>query len=234
MAEAIRIGTPAIEVRLRRHAGARRMVLRVSHIGSAPTLTLPPGVSLSRARAFLADQEAWIRGHLAARTHPTVVGDGVTLPFRGGDLTLRAVEGGRLRQAGAELLVPTRGRAGFGVSVAAWLCEEARREVVAASTRHAAALGVPFGRITLRDPRSRWGSCSHRGDLMYSWRLVLAPPEVLDYVVAHEVAHLAELNHSPAFWAVVRRLVPGYDGPREWLRTNGSALHRIDFGTRPA
>lgn len=233
MAEAIRIGTPAIEVRLRRHAGARRMVLRVSHIGSAPTLTLPPGVSLSRARAFLADQEDWIRGHLAARSPPTMVGDGVTLPFRGGEILLRSVERGRLRLVGAELLVPATGAA-FGPSVAAWLREEARREVVTASARHAAALNVPVGRITLRDPRSRWGSCSHRGDLMYSWRLVLAAPEVLDYVAAHEVAHIAELNHSPAFWEVVRGLVPQYEGPRDWLRTNGSALHRIDFGTRAA
>lgn len=231
MAEAIRIGNPAIEVRLRRHSGARRMVLRVSHLGSAPTLTLPPGVSLSRARAFLADQEAWIRGHLA-QSRSSVVADGSVLPFRGEELTIRVAPVARLAQAGAELLVPARGP--VGPLVAAWMREEARRSVVAASERYAARLGVRTGRVTLRDPRSRWGSCSHAGDLMYSWRLVMASPVVLDYVAAHEVAHIVELNHAPAFWAVVARLMPGYAVPREWLRANGSSLHRIDFGTRSA
>jgi predicted metal-dependent hydrolase len=103
---------------------------------------------------------------------------------------------------------------------------------VAAVARHAARLRLPVGRISLRDPRSRWGSCTATGDLMFSWRLVLAPAFVLDYVAAHEVAHLKEMNHSPAFWAVVRRLCPDYEAPREWLRRNGGALHGWDF--RPA
>jgi predicted metal-dependent hydrolase len=232
LAEAIRIGDPAIEVRLRRHAGARRMVLRVSHLGSVPTLTLPPGVPLARARAFLADQETWIRGHLAAQGWVTPVRDGAVIPFRGEELAIRLVPGGRFRREDAALLVSPKGET--GPSVAAWLREEARRDVVAASERHAARLGVRIGRITLRDPRSRWGSCTPSGDLMYSWRLVMAPPPVLDYVAAHEVAHIAELNHSAAFWAVVGRLMPGYDAPRDWLRRNGGGLHRIDFGIRPA
>jgi len=232
MAEAIRIGNPVIEVRVRRHAGARRMVLRVSQIGALPTLTLPPGIPLSRARAFLADQEDWIRGHLAARCRPTEVADGTALPFRGGELVVRAGAGHRFARVGGELSVPARGP--IGPLVAGWLREEARRDVVSASERYAARLGVGLGRITMRDPRSRWASCSHAADLMYSWRLVMTPPAVLDYVAAHEVAHVVELNHSPAFWAVVARLLPDYAGPREWLRVNGGALHRIDFGTRAA
>jgi len=82
-----------------------------------------------------------------------------------------------------------------------------------------------LGRITLRDTRSRWGSCAANGNLSFSWRLVLAPVEVLDYVVAHEVAHLVHHNHSPAYWAVVRELVPEADGLRRWLKTNGPRLH---------
>lgn len=232
MAEAIRIGTPAIEVRLRRHAGARRMVLRISHVGAGPILTVPVGVSIARARAFLAEQEGWIRGHLAARSDPIVVADGAVLPFRGADLTIRAVRAGRIGLAGTDLVVPAD-RA-VGPRVAAWLREEARRDVLAASERHAARLGVGVGKITMRDPRSRWGSCTQSGDLMYSWRLVMAPPDVLDYVAAHEVAHIAELNHSPAFWGAVARLKPDYQRPRQWLRAHGGVLHRIDFGTRVA
>jgi hypothetical protein len=90
-------------------------------------------------------------------------------------------------------------------------------------------LGRPYTRITLRDTRSRWGSCASSGALSYSWRLIMAPPEVLDYVAAHEVAHLAEMNHSAAYWAGVARLLPGYEAPRQWLRAHGAGLHRYRF-----
>ncbi len=112
----------------------------------------------------------------------------------------------------------------------AWLRTRARERLADASDRHAARLGMPYRRLTLRDTRSRWGSCSAQGGLMYSWRLVMAPGDVLDYVAAHEVAHLAEMNHSPAFWNTVARLKPGYETPRRWLRENGAALHRYRFG----
>src|SRR5690606_4279045 len=111
----------------------------------------------------------------------------------------------------------------------AFLKTVARDRLATASDRYAVALGRPYGRLTLRDTRSRWGSCSAAGDLMYSWRLVMAPAEVLDYVAAHEVAHLAEMNHSPAFWDVVARLCPDYRRHRTWLRANGGALHRVRF-----
>jgi predicted metal-dependent hydrolase len=92
-------------------------------------------------------------------------------------------------------------------------------------------IGRPYSRITLRDTRSRWGSCTADGALMYSWRLAMAPPAVLDYVAAHEVAHLAQMNHSPAFWAVVARLVPGHAAPRRWLKLHGQTLHGPRFGS---
>ena len=233
MADAIHIGEPAIEIRLRRSARARRMVLRVAHSGRGPTLTLPPGVSISRARAFLSDQESWLRRHLAARPGGARVGEGSVLPFGAGTLTVTAQAGRCTTREGDLLLVPGPAT-GQAIRVAAWLREEARRACVASVERHAAALGLRAGRISLRDPRSRWGSCTAAGDLMFSWRLIMAPPAVLDYVVAHEVAHLAELNHSPRFWAVVRRLCPDFEASRDWLRRNGAALHGPDFGTTPA
>jgi predicted metal-dependent hydrolase len=227
--EAIRIGDPAIEVRLRRNARARRMVLRVAQSGRDPTLTLPPGVPLARARAFLRDQEGWLRRHLRSRPGGTAVRDGSVLPFGDASLTLRAHPGRSMRCADGILHVPGHA-AGFAPRVAAYLREQARAACVAAAARHAARLGLRPGRISLRDPRSRWGSCTSAGDLMFSWRLVLAPAAVLDYVVAHEVAHLKEMNHSPRFWAVVRRLYPDYEVPRDWLRRHGAALHGWDFG----
>ena len=119
--------------------------------------------------------------------------------------------------------------AGAGPALARLLKARARLSLAEATVGYATALGRPHGRITLRDPRGRWGSCSARGDVMYSWRLIMAPPVVLDYVAAHEVAHLAEMNHSPAFWAVVARLMPDFATPREWLRAHGSGLQRSDF-----
>ena len=233
MPEAIRIGEPAIEVRLRRNARARRMVLRVATSGRVPTLTLPPGVPVAHARAFLADHEGWLRRHLSAGAARVPVGEGSVLPFGDGTLTLRRQPGRGILRSG-EVLAIGGPAAALGPRAAAWMREQARAACVAGADRHAAALGLRPGRITLRDPRSRWGSCTAEGDLMFSWRLVMAPPAVLDYVVAHEVAHLAELNHSPRFWAVVRRLCPGVDAWRDWLRRNGASLHHHDFGSGPA
>jgi predicted metal-dependent hydrolase len=233
LAEAIRIGDPAIEIRLRRNGRARRMVLRVAQGGPLPTLTLPPGVPLAQARAFLSDHEGWLRRHLAARPGGARLEEGAVLPFGDGALTIRGGAGARVRREGDTLRVPQpTGRS--GPRVAAWLREEARRACVAGVERHAARLGVKHGRISLRDPRSRWGSCTATGDLMFSWRLILAPGAVLDYVVAHEVAHLVELNHSPRFWAVVKLTCPDYAAPRDWLRRNGAALHGHDLAPRQA
>jgi predicted metal-dependent hydrolase len=226
VAEAIRIGDPEIEVRLRRNARARRMVLRVAQAGRPPTLTLPPEVPLSRARMFLADKEPWLRRQLSVWPGAIPVRDRSVLPFGGGWLKVQAVPAGRLERAGDLLLVPGPR---LPVRVAAWLREEARRACVAAVGRHAQSLGLRPGKISLRDPRSRWGSCTATGDLMFSWRLIMAPPEVLDYVAAHEVAHLVEMNHSPRFWSVVRRLFPEHEARRDWLRHNGPRLHGYDF-----
>jgi predicted metal-dependent hydrolase len=228
VAEAIRIGDPAIEVRLRRNARARRMVLRVASTGRGPTLTLPPGVALAQACAFLRDHEDWLRRHLAAGPDRLRVGEGSVLPFGDATLTLRRHAGRATQHADGELLLPGAPDH-VGPRAAAWLREEARRACVAGVDRHAGRLGRPAGRIRLADPRARWGSCTASGDLMFSWRLIMAPAAVLDYVVAHEVAHLAELNHSPRFWTVVRRLCPDFEPARDWLRRHGAGLHRHDF-----
>jgi predicted metal-dependent hydrolase len=105
------------------------------------------------------------------------------------------------------------------------LKQEARKDFSAAVSRHCAALGVPLAPIRIGDAASRWGSCSTRGGLAFSWRLVLAPPEVLGYLAAHEVAHLREMNHGSAFWAIVARLDPHFRTHRAWLKRHGAGLH---------
>jgi predicted metal-dependent hydrolase len=137
--------------------------------------------------------------------------------------------GGRaVRLQGAVLEVPGAVDAMAG-RLRGWLRAQARDRLAEASDRYAQKLGRRYDRITLRDTRSRWGSCTHDGGLMYSWRLIMAPPEVLDYVAAHEVAHLAEMNHSPAFWAVVERLYGDWRAPRRWLHQDGKRLHLYRF-----
>ena len=192
------------------------------------TLSLPLRARESEALEFARAQEGWIRQALAALPQVDAVCFGNALPFEGRMLTLAPANGRRLTIAGDSLLVPGE-PAQVARRVSAFLKVRARDALAQASDQYAAALGRPYHSLTLRDTRSRWGSCTQDGALMYSWRLVMAPPAVLDYVAAHEVAHLDQMNHSPAFWAVVARLCPEYEAPRRWLKSHGQALHGYRF-----
>jgi hypothetical protein len=221
-------GSPPVEITLRRSARARRFSLRISRLDGRVTLSLPRHALASEALAFARAQEDWIRAALARMPQAARVGLGAAVPVEGRVLTLVAGPGRRPRIEGGALVVPGD-PAQAGPRAAAFLKLLARDRLVAACDRHAERLGRPYARLTLRDTRSRWGSCTADGALMFSWRLVLAPPEVLDYVAAHEVAHLAEMNHSAAFWALVEHLYPGHAASRRWLRTEGQALHALRF-----
>lgn len=221
-------GDPPIPLILRRSAQARRISLRISQLDGRVTLTLPKRLAMREALAFAHSKEPWIRKHLAAREADIIVGLGAEVPV-GGQL-LRVVAGtGRRVQIGAEEIAVPGPEARVGKRLAAHLKEIARDRLAGASDDYAALLGRSYAKITLRDTRSRWGSCTSAGALMYSWRLIMAPAPVLDYVAAHEVAHLAEMNHSAAFWAGVERIYGPYQEPRAWLRTQGNALHRYKF-----
>ncbi len=221
-------GNPPIEVILRRSARARRLSLRMSQLDGRVTLTLPRGVAEAEGLAFLREKEGWLRSHLERRDADVEIAPGAWLPVEGVPREILASTGRSVRLEPEALRVPGEA-ARMQARLKGWLRARARDRLVAASDRYAEALGRPYTRITLRDTRSRWGSCTQDGGLMYSWRLILAPPEILDYVAAHEVAHLAEMNHSPAFWAVVERLYGDWKGSRTWLRRNGAGLHRFRF-----
>ncbi len=222
-------GQPPVEITLRRSARTRRFSLRISQTDGRVTLTLPQRAREADAMAFAVSQEGWIRRALARLPQGGRVEFGADLPVEGRPLTLTPGPGRAVRVEAGLLTVPGE-PAQVGARVAAFLKVMARDRLIAASDAHAARLGLRFRQISLRDTRSRWGSCTHDGALMYSWRLIMAPPQVLDYVAAHEVAHLAEMNHSPAFWAVVERLFPGWQAQRDWLRAHGAELHRWRFG----
>ena len=222
-------GDPPIEITLRRSARTRRFSLRVSRMDGRVTLTLPPRAREGEAMAFAATQEAWLRHALAGLPAVAGVTLGTEVPVEGRMLRMTAGAGRVVRIEGDALLVPGDA-AQAGRRVQAFLKALARTRLAAASDRYAALVGRSFVAMSLRDPQSRWGSCTADGALMYSWRLVMAPPDVLDYVAAHEVAHLVEMNHSPAFWAVVARLRPDWQRQRDWLRTRGGDLQGYRFG----
>ena len=222
-------GPPPVDVELRRSARARRFSLRVSRLDGRVTLSLPLAAREGEAMKFLAAQEGWLRAALARMPGIDVVGIGSVLPVEGRMLTLVSGIGRSVRVEGDSLVLPgDPGRA--GVRALAYLKVLARDRLVAACDLHAGRLGRSFTKVSLRDTRSRWGSCTSDCGLMFSWRLIMAPPAVLDYVAAHEVAHLAQMNHSPAFWAVVQGLCPGYGMHRAWLRGQGQSLHGYRFG----
>lgn len=219
-------GDPPVPLTLRRSPRARRISLRISALDGRVTLTLPKSLPELEALNFAVEKEDWIRTHLAKHPDVVAVRVGASLPIDGVPRCIVAAKGKRVLLHDHEIEVPgTRP----GRVLHRFLRELARDRLAAASDHYAAALGRPYNRITLRDTRSRWGSCSSDGALMYSWRLILAPPEVLQYVAAHEVAHLAEMNHSSAFWAKVEHLFGDYQPPRSWLKTQGSTLHRFRF-----
>lgn len=221
-------GNPPLEVNLRHSARARRLSLRVSRLDGAVTLTLPRGVLAAQGIAFTEERADWVRAQVAQIGPVERVGIGGALPFGGvrheiGQWSGRGVRhhAGRI-EIGAGVRAPAKAVQGF-------LKARARDALAAASDRYAAELGVRYSALSLRDTRSRWGSCSSDGRLMYSWRLVMAPPEVLDYVAAHEVCHLLEMHHGAAFWRRVESVMPDYATHRAWLRREGDALLRIRF-----
>ena len=221
-------GLPDLDITLRRSARARRFSLRVSSLDGRVTLSMPARAREAEAIAFARAQEGWLRQALARVPAGADVALGAELPVEGRMLRLMPGAGRGVRVEGDSLLVPgdpAQARA----RVAAWARARARDRLVAAVDHYAAQVGRKVTAVALRDTRSRWGSCTTEGRLMFSWRLILAPPAVLTYVAAHEVAHLVEMNHSPAFWAVVERLYPGWQVQRAWLRRHGSALHAIRF-----
>lgn len=223
-------GDPPITVHLRRSARARRLSLRVSRLDGRVTMTLPSRVPLREAQAFATEKQGWLARHLAEQVPSAVAIVGEEIPFRGVQHQIIPASVRSPQILDGKLLVPERDPARTSSRVAAFLKAQARDRLVAASDHYAAQLGRPYTRITLRDTRSRWGSCSSQGALMYSWRLIMAPPDVLSYVAAHEVAHLAEMNHSPRFWSIVDQLYPGYEAQKRWLRDHGTELQRWQFG----
>lgn len=225
-----------LPVTVRRNPRARRMILRLAPGGAGVVVTAPRSASARTINEFLERHRGWVEGRLARIPAAVAVADGAILKLRGEDVVLvhrpeQRTSRFETNETGNRLLVGGDARH-FARRVADALKREARRDLEAAVTRHAAAVGLQPRAITLKDTRSRWGSCTADRRLAFSWRIVMAPPAVLDYLAAHEVAHFREMNHGSGFWSLCRELCPDMDFGRDWLKRHGAQLHAIDFTPR--
>lgn len=219
-----------VPVRLKVDARARRVSLRIDAARGEAVAVAPDERRLAAAAAFAMERAGWLAERVARRPAPRPFAPGLGIPLRGGTATLEATgtaSAARLT-ADADRVVIRSGGEGeaFARRVERLLRAEARRDLLSRTEIHAAALGRAAPTVAIGDPRSRWGSCTPgREAIRYSWRLVMAPPDILDYVAAHEVAHLVHADHSPRFWAVVERLIGDPRPRRSWLRSEGPGLH---------
>ena len=224
--------TGVVAVDLRHHPRARNYTLRVAGPARAAVLTMPKRGTLNEARRFLDRHSKWLQRQIDRLPPATAIADGEPIPFRGVMHLIRHQVGKRGTVIiGADAEQPTL--VVFGDArhirrrVVDFMKREAKRDIEWAVIRHQLTIGIRARAIRIRDQTSRWGSCSAGGSLSFSWRLVMAPPFVLDYLAAHEVAHLSELNHSRRFWRLCEAMAPETSAARAWLRHNGPALHAI-------
>ncbi len=219
-------------VRLRRHRQARRYTLRIAATSREVVLTMPPRGNVKEAREFARKHGGWIAARLERLPEAAPFAHGTEVPIRGLPHRIVHRRGARgtvwaeTDERGKRLLCVAGEAPHVDRRVSDYLKREARRDLEVGAHRYAERLGVTIKRIAVRDQSSRWGSCSNTGVLSFSWRLILAPSYVLDYLAAHEVAHLIELNHSPRFWRLIGRLYPNVERAKLWLDVHGADLHR--------
>ncbi|HEX3753479.1 MAG TPA: SprT family zinc-dependent metalloprotease [Rhizomicrobium sp.] len=227
--ELLKIDGRAVEVSLKLNPRARRVIVKVHPTTGEVTVTAPSRRGLDHALDFARAEKDWIARQLARVPEPVALAPGSAIPFRGiGHRIRHSLEGSAPVWCDEQArIIFVRGRTEHAARrISDFLKAEARKLFEQRALAFAARLSVKPARIAVRDTASRWGSCSSARSLSFSWRLILAPDFVLDYVVAHEIAHLREMNHSPRFWAHVKSLVGDSSAPQRWLRVSGRDLQR--------
>jgi len=221
-------------LRVVENARARRLTLRIDAGGRSLRVTVPPGVPAREIDRFLDRHKGWLETRLAKLPDRPQVRPGIKLPLRGvPHLVVHepskrgTVEVGT--HDGQPALIVHGDRRHLPRRLADFLKREAKAEIEALVAKHTAAAGRKAKAIRFKDTSSRWGSCTADGTLSFSWRIMMAPRPVIDYLVAHEVAHLKEMNHGPKFWKLCGELCPDTDRCKAWLKKNGGALQAIAF-----
>ncbi len=220
-------GGPAT-VEWRRSKRARRVSLRIDPREGSVVVTLPPRAGRTAGLALLMNHAGWVSERLAALPDAVTIAPGAMVPLHGQDHRVVHVPNARAGVWVAGQAIMVSGAAEFlPRRVIDFMRAEARRRLSALAMEKAAAAGLRPARISVKDTRSRWGSCAADRSLAFSWRLVMAPRFVQDYVAAHEVAHLRHMNHGARFWQLVAELTPHMDAAMAWLRSEGPRLLRV-------
>lgn len=220
-----------LPVIFRPHPRARKLKLRYDAARDAAIITLPPGTSEKTGLEFALRNRDWLITQKSSfNGHQDILSPGNYLSFLGHDHLIlhRPDTSGRVSCEEGEIIVGGPA-GGFEVRLLNWLKKQARQRLEQQVRDKASQLGVKYHKVRIGDPKTRWGSCSSRGTLSFSWRLIMTPASVFEYVVAHEVAHLKEMNHSPAFWREVDRLVDHSRNSRRWLRRHGPQLMALQI-----
>jgi hypothetical protein len=218
-----------VTLRVEVNPRARRISLRLDPVSRHVVAVAPNPRLTGEAAAFAKSRLAWVAAQLSRLPNQVLLAPGQTIPFRGEACRLIWTPGrAPAAQDGGALVAGGGDEQAFAARIRRFLHLQARTDLVGRVVVHAAALGVAPTRITVKDTASRWGSCTARGALSFSWRVILAPPFVLDYLAAHEVAHLREMNHSARFWRLVAECIPDFARAESWLDRHGASLHAID------
>ena len=220
-------------LRVRRSRRAQRLALRIMPASGEVELVVPIRASVKQGIAFAREKASWLKIHLNKLPPPVPFEDGAVIPVLGQPREIRRTDElfGGIWLTDAELQVAAPPET-LPLIVRSWLRKHAKQELISRAENKTGLLNRPFRRVTVRDTASRWGSCSPKGDLSFSWRIIMAPEYALDYLVSHEVAHLQEMNHSRRFWAVVDEIADQPDRGRAWLREHGASLHRYGADLR--
>jgi hypothetical protein len=240
----------SVPILVRRSSRARRFSLQINEAQHGAVLTMPAYSSFAEADEFLSHHLDWLKDRVAGLASPVPFTQGAVVPLRGfahvlhfaGSVRRRGVVwieeaedtkaapawpgGARVPLKRLPRLCVTGEHEHAPRRLLDWLKRQAHQDLKTRVTVHAKRLRLTPSRIFVRDQTTRWGSCSTTGALSFSWRLVLAPPFVLDYLAGHEVAHLGQMNHGPRFWALVTRAMPRHGQAQEWLHKHGASLHR--------
>ncbi|HEX3432054.1 MAG TPA: SprT family zinc-dependent metalloprotease [Rhizomicrobium sp.] len=227
--ELLRIDGRPVAVTVRLNPRATRLIVKVHPSTGEVSVVAPSRRALDSAMEFARSESSWIARRLAHVPEPIDIEPGALIPFRGEVHLVHAAAKGPSPvwiDRGARAIRVSGQKEHASRRLLDFLKREARRVLDARVGEFSGMVGVQPKRITVRDTASRWGSCSTTRAISFSWRLILAPPFVLDYVVAHEVAHLKHMNHGTRFWSLVRYLVGDVEKPQAWLNKNGPLLHR--------
>ena len=218
---------PELEIFLRQNSNSRRITLRISSLDGKITLTGPSNLDFKEFKNFAESKKSWLKSKRKSFENPILVSEETEIPILGIATKISSSEVKKPTRTGDVLYVSKQKLA--STQVKKYLIEICKIQLDYMCTEFSQRLGSKFNKITLRDTRSRWGSCSSDANLMFSWRLIMAPEDILAYVAAHEVAHLKHMNHSKDFWETVEYLFGPYKKERAWLKQNGSTLHRYKF-----